>query len=156
TLSGRCRARAAPQTSLNRTADYKASFEHRRKTTQTFSANLHTSNSHLTGRAQPSPELPSPMAQAIQSEKQYIDALFKLTLRPAGAADVFTLLASLRPAQRQDFLELADSNHVVVRAFEVINRVSGNRGASELQAWAVGVLTAERARIAHALARLQE
>ena len=96
------------------------------------------------------------MAQAIESEKQYLDALFKLTLRPAAAADVLTLLASLTPEQRQDFVELADSNHVVVRAFEVINRVAGNRGTTELQAWAVGVLTAERVRIVLALGRLQE
>jgi len=95
------------------------------------------------------------MAQAIESEKQYIDALFKLTLRPAAAPDVFSLLTSLTPAQRQDFVDLADSNHVVVRAFEVINRVAGNRGLPDLQAWAVGVLAAERARIAHALSHLQ-
>jgi hypothetical protein len=96
------------------------------------------------------------MAHTIEGEKLYIDVLFKLTLRPAAAADVFPLLASLTPAQRQDFLDLADSNHVVVRAFEVINRVAGNRGLAELQAWAVGVLAAERARISHALDNLQK
>jgi hypothetical protein len=95
------------------------------------------------------------MANVIEGEKQYIDALFKLTLRPAAAADVFTLLTSLTPAQRQDFVDLADSNHVVVRAFEVINRVAGNRGSSEIQAWAVGILAGERARISHALNCLQ-
>jgi hypothetical protein len=95
------------------------------------------------------------MAQVIEGEKLYIDVLLKLTLRPMAAADVFSLLASLTASQRQDFLDLADSNHVVVRAFEVINRVAGNRGLPELQAWAVGVLTAERARIANALTNLQ-
>src|SRR5215470_8371352 len=96
------------------------------------------------------------MANVIQGEKQYIDAFFKLTLKPTSTADLLPLLNSLTPQQRQDFVELADSNHVVIRAFEVINRVAGNRGNAELQAWAVGVLTAERARITHALARLQE
>ena len=84
------------------------------------------------------------MATIIQGETQYLDAFFKLTLRPVSAADVFPLLASLSPQQRQDFVELADSNHVVVRTFEVINRVAGNRGNTDIQAWAVGVLRQRR------------
>jgi hypothetical protein len=95
------------------------------------------------------------MANVIEGEKQYIDAFFKLTLRPAAAADVFPLFAALSPHQRQDVVELADSNHVIIRVFEVINRVAGNRGLAEIQAWAVSVLAAERARISNALGRLQ-
>ena len=95
------------------------------------------------------------MANVIQGEKQYIDAFFKLTLKPTSTADLLPLLNSLTPQQRQDFVELADSNHVVIRAFEVINRVAGNRGNGDLQAWAMGVLTSERARIWNALERLQ-
>ena len=96
------------------------------------------------------------MADIIQGEKQYIDAFFKLTLKPTSATDLFSLLSSLTPQQRQDFVDLADSNHVVVRVFEVINRIAGNRGQGEIQAWAVGVLTAERARINNALEHLQK
>jgi hypothetical protein len=95
------------------------------------------------------------MATAIQTENQYIDAFLKLTLRPSGASDLFPLLTSLTPQQRQDFVELADSNHVVIRAFEVLNRVAGNRGNSDIQAWAVEALGKERARITHALSRLE-
>ncbi len=95
------------------------------------------------------------MADIIQGEKQYIDAFFKLTLKPTSAADVVPLLHSLGPKERQDFADLAESNHVVIRVFEVINRISGNRGDRELQAWAVTALTAERLRIANALSRLQ-
>jgi hypothetical protein len=95
------------------------------------------------------------MATAIQNENQYIDAFLKLTLKPTAAADVFPLLTSLTTEQRQDFVELADSNHVVIRAFEVINRVAGNRGNADLQAWAVEVLAKERARIANALSYLE-
>lgn len=95
------------------------------------------------------------MADIIQGEKQYIDAFFKLTLKPSSAADLFPLLNSLTPQQRQDFSDLADSNHVVIRAFEVINRIAGNRGDGGLQAWAVGILTTERARINNALEHLQ-
>jgi len=95
------------------------------------------------------------MATAIQNESQYIDAFLKLTLRPASASDLFPLLTSLTPQQRQDFVELADSNHVVIRAFEVLNRVAGNRGNADIQAWAVDVLAKERARISNALNHLE-
>jgi hypothetical protein len=95
------------------------------------------------------------MATAIQNESQYIDAFLKLTLRPASASDLFPLLTSLTPQQRQDFVELADSNHVVIRAFEVLNRVAGNRGNADVQAWAVEVLAKERARINNALNHLE-
>lgn len=95
------------------------------------------------------------MANVVEGEKQYIDAFFKLTLRPSAAADLIPLLNSLTQRQRQDFVELADSNHVVIRAFEVINRIAGNRGDLKLQAWAVEVLSTERARIAKALGRLK-
>lgn len=94
------------------------------------------------------------MASPIEGEKQYLDALFKLTLRPAAAADLLPWLSSFTQEQRRDFAELADSNHVVIRAFEVINRVAGHRGMPELQAWALSVLAAERERITGALQHL--
>jgi hypothetical protein len=95
------------------------------------------------------------MATVIEGEKQYIDAFFKLILKPAAAADLIPWLGSLTPEQRQDFVELADSNHVVIRAFEVINRVAGNRCLPQLQGWALSVLAAERDRIGNALQHLQ-
>jgi hypothetical protein len=96
------------------------------------------------------------MAKVVAAEKQYIDAFLRLTLRPSAAPDIFPLLTSLTPAQREEFVDLANSNHVVVRAFEVINRVAGNRGNADIQAWALGVLSNERARIANALAQLEQ
>jgi len=96
------------------------------------------------------------MANVIQGEKQYIDAFLRLTLKPTSAAEVFPLLKSLTPQQRLEFVELADANHVVVRAFEVINRIAGNLGDNDIQAWAVSVLSAERNRIATALSRLEQ
>jgi len=95
------------------------------------------------------------MASVIEGEKQYIDAFFKLTLRPTAAADVFPLLLQLDSGERRELVDLADSNHVVVRVFEVINRVAGNRGIPDIQAWAVGVLASERLRITNALSYLQ-
>ncbi|PYP93602.1 MAG: hypothetical protein DMG65_00510 [Candidatus Angelobacter sp. Gp1-AA117] len=96
------------------------------------------------------------MATSIQGEKQYIDAFFKLTLRPTAAADLFPWLSSLTSEQRKDFVDLADSNHVVIRVFEVINRVAGHKGNADVQAWAVSVLTTERERIANALTHLKD
>jgi hypothetical protein len=95
------------------------------------------------------------MGDVIQGEKQYLQAFLKLTLKPTATADLLPLLKSFSAQQREDFVSLADSHHVVIRAFEVINRVAGNRGNAELQAWAVDVLTRERSRIAPALERLQ-
>ena len=95
------------------------------------------------------------MALPIANEKEYLDSFFKLTLRPA-AVDLAPWLDSLSGQQRKDFVELADSNHVVVRAFEIVNRLAGNRGMSSLQAWALEVLSAERQRITNALTRLAE
>ena len=96
------------------------------------------------------------MAKVVAAEKQYIDAFLKLTLRPTSAADVFPLLTAMTAEQRRDFEDLAHSNHVVARAFEVINRVAGNRGNTEIQAWAISVLSVERARIAKALSYLEQ
>ncbi len=96
------------------------------------------------------------MANEIQGEKQYIDAFLRLTLKPTNAADLFPQLKSLTPQQRLEFVELADANHVLVRAFEVINRLAGNLGENDIQAWAVSVLTVERQRVSAALARLEQ
>jgi len=96
------------------------------------------------------------MANVIQGEKQYIDAFLRLTLKPTNAAEVFPLLKSLTPPQRQEFVELADANHVIVRAFEAINRIAGTMGESDIQAWAVSVLSGERERISTALAKLEQ
>jgi hypothetical protein len=96
------------------------------------------------------------MASTIDGEQQYIDAFFKLTLRPATVADLLARLASFTPAQRQDFAELADSNHVVIRSFEVINRGAGNRGMPDLQTWALNILAGERDRITNALKHLHQ
>ena len=95
-------------------------------------------------------------ATQIEGEKKYIDALLKLVLKPNSAAGVLPVLASLSSEQQKDFAALADSNHVVIRAFDVINRIAGNQGHQRLQAWAVDVLTRERARIHNALIYLHE
>lgn len=96
------------------------------------------------------------MAEVIKGEKQYIDALLRLTLKPASAAEVFPLLTTLTARQRRDFADLADSNHVIVRAFEVIHRVAGERCEPGVASWAADILAAERERIRIALERLEQ
>lgn len=95
------------------------------------------------------------MAVPIAHEREYLDAFFKLALRPTSAADLVWQLDSLTLRQKKDFVELADSNHVVVRVFEALNRLAGTRGLTALQAWALEVLSSERDRISKALSRLE-
>ena len=95
------------------------------------------------------------MAHMIQNEQNYIDALLRLTLKPQSAADIVPLLASFTATQRGAFVDLADSNHVIVRVFDVIRTLPADSGNPGIQAWAADVLAAERARISDALACLE-
>lgn len=95
------------------------------------------------------------MAHVIQNEQKYIDALLRLTLNPQSAADVVPLLASFTATQRGAFVDLADSNHVIVRVFDVIRTLPADNGNAGIHAWAADVLAAERARINDALACLE-
>lgn len=96
------------------------------------------------------------MAFPIVNERKYLDAFFKLTLRPASAAEMALWLDLLTLRQRNDFIELADSNHVVIRVFETINGLAGARGMVSLQAYALEALSVERERISNALTRLEQ
>ncbi|HUI85217.1 MAG TPA: hypothetical protein VL240_13390 [Candidatus Binatia bacterium] len=87
-------------------------------------------NSH----AKPSPEL---------------DALSRLTLDPQNDAGAVSYVAALSNGQRDELVSLADSNHVVMRAFQVVARQAGND--TELAGWANGVLAKEQQRIQNAL-----
>jgi len=89
-------------------------------------------------------------------EAEYLDALFSLTLSPVQVGTAVSLAASLTPAERAEFLSLADSHHVTVRALTtLIERCDGN-GHSELATWAEGAIDNERSRISTALVYLQQ
>jgi hypothetical protein len=75
--------------------------------------------------------------------------LSQLTLNPATAEPAVNYVAGLTSEQRDSLVSLADSNHVVVRAFRVVAQMAG--GNTELAAWANGVLAKEQARIQNAL-----
>ena len=51
---------------------------------------------------------------------QELHVLSQLTLNPATAEPAVTYVAGLSTQQRDALVSLADSNHVVVRAFQVV------------------------------------
>ena len=80
---------------------------------------------------------------------QELHVLSQLTLNPAAAEAAVNHVAGLSNEQRDALVSLADSNHVVVRAFGVVAEKAGTN--AELAGWANGVLTKEHARIQNAL-----
>lgn len=78
-----------------------------------------------------------------------LDALSRLTLDARNASEAVGYVAALNNEQRNALVSLADSNHVVVRALQVVARQAG--GNTELAGWANGVLAKEQRRIQNAL-----
>jgi hypothetical protein len=95
------------------------------------------------------------MARPMKREAEYIEALFQLTLNPAPPASAFHVVASLTPAERKDFIELADSHHVIVRALNVFLPEMTRRGNAELISWAAEELDKEHKRVSTALVYLK-
>jgi hypothetical protein len=79
--------------------------------------------------------------------------LSRLTLGRDGAdsAQPVEFVAHLSPAQRQELVAIANSHHVVVRAFTVLQQAAALSGKSELAEWASELMARERARIDNAL-----
>jgi hypothetical protein len=82
-----------------------------------------------------------------------IHALSQLTLSPENAEPSIRYLAGLDDAGRQKLAALADSNHVVIRAFGV---VAGRADDHALADWANGTLAKETQRIDNALTHLHK
>jgi hypothetical protein len=95
------------------------------------------------------------MASKINREAEYLDALFTLTLSPADASDAVALIAALNPRERAEFLSLADSHHVVVRALTTLQEHAKRHANSELQDWVTAELDKEHKRISTALVYLE-
>ena len=70
--------------------------------------------------------------------------------------DAVGYAAELNASQRQEFLEIADSHHVVVRGFTALARRAAVEGNSDVNAWAAAVLDAEHARIDNAVRHLDQ
>lgn len=95
------------------------------------------------------------MALASPKGKEIIHILSLLTLSPQKADEAFTAFERLNESEQQEFLSIADSNHVVLRALEPLLRVAANR-AEGIAEWAGVQIERERDRIAKALAWLHE
>jgi hypothetical protein len=93
------------------------------------------------------------LATAIAGEKNYLEALTLLTLAPAQAAGAVTFVAGLDSQQRSEFLELAESHHVIVRGLRSLRTLTEERNG--LRFWIDGALQAEQHRITNALQYLQ-
>jgi len=91
------------------------------------------------------------MTELQNKDKENIHALSVLTLTPSQVNEVLPHLASLSEAERADFLKLADSHHVVLRALAPVQSATLTNGHSELGTWAASAIAAEHERIANAL-----
>ena len=89
------------------------------------------------------------MATSHMTVSHELDALSRVTLVPEHAQTAIAYVDGLASDQRDALVSLADSNHVVMRAFQVVANQAGNN--SELSAWANGVMAKEQRRIQNAL-----
>lgn len=95
-----------------------------------------------------------PAVSAI--EKQVIRTLSVLTLAPENGHESLDQIASFSPQQRDEFLSIADANHVVVRSLEPLALIAERAGNADLVAWARAAVEKEYARIANALPYLHK
>jgi hypothetical protein len=92
------------------------------------------------------------MKKADKTSSAEIRALSQLTLAPQEAEEALGFVAGLDAVQRARLVSLADSNHVVIRAFHVVAQQAGTN--SELCEWASGVVDKEKQRIENAITLL--
>ena len=92
----------------------------------------------------------------VPHEREHIHALSLLTLNPTQADQAVRHVATLGPEERETFLALADSNHVVLRALEPLHKAAVSGGDTDLAQWASEAMQHEHARIDNAVAKLSE
>ncbi len=91
----------------------------------------------------------------VPREREHIHALSVLTLNPSQASSVLEHVASLSAEERSEFVALADSNHVILRALEPLRDAAERSGNPTLAQWASTVMNHEHARIQNALSHLE-
>ncbi len=84
-----------------------------------------------------------------QNSSRDLDALSRLTLAPQNADVVVRTIAGFLQSEREQFVALADANHVVIRSLQVV--AQNTSIAPEVSHWAIGVLEKEHQRIQNAL-----
>src|SRR5581483_1121471 len=83
-----------------------------------------------------------------------VDLLSRLVLEKDQVSDSQEALAQVlrfSPQQRTEFVDIANSHHVLVRALSPLAQQAAMSGESELAAWANSAVAAEYARVEHAL-----
>jgi hypothetical protein len=88
------------------------------------------------------------------SEKQVIQALSSLVLKPQTAQVPIRYLATLTEQNLLDVRQMAESHHVVVRALSLVRDQACALGFRTLSNWATQILNEEHARIENAIAHL--
>src|SRR3569833_1660562 len=83
-------------------------------------------------------------------------ALSLFSLFSCCACEVLEHVLSLDDAEREVFLKLADSHHVVLRALEPLQIAAQQSGFSALSGWCLNEIEREKARIANAVSHLQK
>jgi hypothetical protein len=94
------------------------------------------------------------MAAPLAREKEYVHALLTLTLNPTQAQEAYRLVSSLKDAERDEVLALADSHHVIIRALEPLRAIALAESDTPVERWAASAIEKERARIENALSKL--
>lgn len=105
--------------------------------------------------------------KTAHTPQQHIDSLSRLIFygyagnfeQPLTPIDsIFSDLqyvSSLSPEERTEFVELAQSHHVLIRALAVLNQAAKAEGNTEIGDWSAAALADERARAKNAVASLE-
>jgi len=88
--------------------------------------------------------------------EKYLEALASLTLRPERSMDALSYVSGLSEEQRSKFVAIANSNHVVVRAFRALRQLSKKNAPCEIRHWVEHVLTKSESEIVVALDHLEK
>jgi len=104
---------------------------------------------------------------ALTTPQAYIDVLSRLIFhgyaghfeQPLDAIHAIfpelQYVVALGPEQRRDFLELAQSHHVLVRSLVVLHRAAQTAGMEDVAEWTAAALNEERARAKNAVIKLE-
>ena len=92
----------------------------------------------------------------VSRDKEHLHALSILTLNDGRAQDALQHVASLSVDERDVFLKLADSHHVVLRALEPLQVAAEKTGESAIAQWCTTEIAREKARITNAVEHLEK
>ena len=86
------------------------------------------------------------------SDQNFVHHLSQLTLgEQPGSTSPLEFVAGLHAAQRAQLLAMADSHHVIIRAFAVLHEQAIKADNNDVADWCLGAITQERSRIDCAL-----